>query len=139
MDELSDKLAQTEATVTQLKSKLLQLQDMNINGEMLINKKQQLVRKLEDQAKQDNSQMMDLQRALDRQDGQLQDKEKALAALRQRLNHLEAQVTREKDGAAQSTARAVEEHQTLAENVKTLEKEAASHNTTVKVGTSCGM
>ena len=91
------------------------------------------------QAKQDNSQMMDLQRALDRQDGQLQDKEKALAALRQRLNHLEAQVTREKDGAAQSTARAVEEHQTLAENVKTLEKEAASHNTTVKVGTSCGV
>ena len=83
--------------------------------------------------------MMDLQRALDRQDGQLQDKEKALAALRQRLNHLEAQVTREKDGAAQSTARAVEEHQTLAENVKTLEKEAASHNTTVKVGTSCGV
>jgi len=51
MDELSDKLAQTEATVTQLKSKLLQLQDMNINGEMLINKKQQLVRKLEDQVR----------------------------------------------------------------------------------------
>ena len=90
------------------------------------------------QAKQDNSQMVDLQRALDRQDGQLQDKEKALAALRQRLNHLEAQVAREKDGAAQSTARAVDEHHTLAETVKTLEREAATHDTTVKVGTSCG-
>ena len=90
------------------------------------------------QAKQDNSQMMDLQRALDRQAGQLLDKEKALAALRQRLNHLEAQVAREKDGAAQSTARAVEEHHTLEERVKTLEKAAASHDTTVKVGHHVG-
>ena len=78
--------------------------------------------------------MTDLQKAIDGQKTELETREKALTALRERLSDLEAQVTREKDGAAQSVARATTEQQTLEVTVMTLQKEAGDKEATINVG-----
>ena len=78
--------------------------------------------------------MTDLQKAIDGQKTELESREKALTTLRERLSDLEAQVTREKDGVAQSIAKATTEQQTLEVTVTTLQKEAGDKEATIKVG-----
>ena len=80
--------------------------------------------------------MTDLQKAIDGQQTELESKEKGLATLRERLNALEAQLTRETERAAQSIARATTEQQTLEVTVTTLRKEAGDREATIKVGTT---
>ena len=80
--------------------------------------------------------MTDLQKAIDGQKTELETREKALTTLRECMSDLEAQVTREKDGAAQSIAKATTDQQTLEVTVTTLQKEAGDKEATIKVGTT---